>query len=121
MANNEEEEEDDEELAKEKIVDAVLNGDMPISRTPKPSQQDDNRPLVIPIMKRRSVEAKERHNRQQYPGLDRDTDMLIQKGYTLVDSHEYIGDTSKVIDLSKENNKLTSFHNRRQGFMQRVH
>ncbi len=112
--------EEEEELAKEKIVDAVLNGDLPISRTPKPSQQQDG-PLVIPITKRRSVEARERHNRQQYPGLDRDTDMLIQKGYTLVDSHEYIGDTSKVIDLSKENNKLTSFHNRRSGWTQRVH
>ncbi len=117
----EKEEYDDEELAKEKIVSAALNGDLPISRTPKPNQDDTGGPIIIPVMKRRSVEARERQKRQQYEGYDRDLENLLDKGYSIRDTREQVPghDSSQFLDTSHPKDRV--YHNRRSGFTQRGH
>ncbi len=103
----------DEEAAKDALIDAALRGDVPITKTKSPSEVD-NSLTVIPVMRRRSVEATERHKRQQFPGWDKDMENLVKKGYTIKDSYEYVGDTSKTYDR-KDSDMIGTYHNRRSG------
>src|ERR671932_184304 len=92
---------EEEYTTEEEIVEAYFRGDIPIARTPKPNEAENNM-TVIPILKRRSIEAREREKYQQYEGWDKDMEKLVNKGYTIKDSHEQIPgyDPNQFLDTS---------------------
>ncbi len=75
MVNNDD---DDNDYNEDAIIEAMMKGDILITKTKSPSEID-NSLTVSPIIKRRSIEVRGRHKHQQFPRWDKDIEHMVDK------------------------------------------